>query len=381
MFNEKVFINRALELVESAKHQREGIGLQLVEEFELPGKHKATRLVQEYFGTSLSTMLKLRFEYPGNWKTLLPDNADARLELPDMYSRILELRKTTFKFNEAKSTLMKEYGLSEMELVRRVRSFMQKPLSEVFAPTDDEIQESLIRAGSTEEFKALLGMSTHEFAGFFDKRLGVSTFTEAKAKCLYKIKVPSINPCTADNEAIIISQFIGDGSYDKQRKAIKIAHGIKQLGYLRLKVSLLCNAYPQLYGIENIRVYTHTQGHEYCSWYSGKLPEHITNKLETQSFEELLAQLTPLGIFLLFLDDGCLCWYDTKTISFCIGRDIHKHELLSNLLKTYGLHSNAYETGCVIARQVDIVKFLNTFIKPFQHIVPECVQYKTKIMI
>jgi hypothetical protein len=381
MFNEKVFINRVLELVESSKHQREGIGLRLVEEFSLPGKHKATRLVQEYFGTSLSIMLKLRFEYPSTWKSMLPDNAETRLELPDMYSRIMELRKVTFRFQDAKDILMKEYELSESELIRRVRSFMQKSLAEVFTPTDDEIQEALIRAESSEEFRELLGMARHEFAGLFDKRLGVSTFKEAKTKCLYKLKIPNINPCTADNEAIVISQFIGDGSYDKTRKSIRISHGIKQLGYLRFKVSLLCNAYPQLYGIENVRVYTHTQGHEYCSWYSGKLPLHITSKLEEQSFEELLFQLTPLGIFLLFLDDGCLFWKDTKTISFSIGKDLDKHIVLSNLLKTYGLHSNAYETSCVIASKVDIVKFLNTFVKPFQHIVPTCVQYKTEIMI
>lgn len=381
MFNEKMFINRVLELVESSKHQREGVGLKLVEEFNLPGKHKATRLVQEYFNVSLSSMLKLRFEYPDTWMEMLPLNAKVRSEKPDLYTRVLELRKVTFSFKEAKSILMQEYNLSEMELVRRIRSFMQKPLSEVFFPNAEEIQECLIRASTAEEFKTLLGISTAEFAGFFDKNLGVANFTQAKARCLYKMKIPKVSPCTADNEAIVISQFIGDGSYCKARKALKITHGIKQLGYLRFKVSLLVNAYPQLYSVDRISCLTHTQGHEYCNWYSGKLPEHITNKLENWTFKQLINSLTPLGILLLFLDDGCLYWKDTKVISFCIGNDPKKHRDLQELLATYDLHSNITDTSCVIARQVDIVKFINLFIKPYIDIVPECLKYKTEIMI
>lgn len=381
MFDEKKFINRVLELVESSKHQREGVGLKLVEEFELPGKHTATRWVQTYFGCSLAAMLKLRFTYPEDWKTRLPNNCTTRLEKPDMYTRITELRKTIFRFDKAKEILMKEYSLTEMELVRRVRSFMQKTLSEVFFPTDDEIQECLIRANTAEEFRELLGIPSNDFAGIFDKKLGVSNFTQAKAKSLTKVKVKSINPCTNDNEAIVISQVLGDGSYDKTRKSLRIIHGIKQLSYLRLKVSLLNNAYPQLYSVDNIKCLTHAQGHEYCSWYSGKLPEHITSKIETYTSKQMLEALTPLGILLLFLDDGCLFWKETKTISFCIGKSLEKHQELKELLASYGLHSNAYETSCVIARQVDIIKFINMFVKPFSHIIPEALRYKTEIMI
>lgn len=381
MFDEKKFINRVLELVESSKHQREGVGLKLVEEFELPGKHKATRLVQEYFGCSLSALLKLRFTYPNDWVKRVPNQVFNRLDKPDMFTRITELRKTVFSFNIAKDILMKEYDLTEMELVRRVRSFMQKPLSEVFFPSDEEIQECLIRANSAQEFKELLGIPSANFAGIFDKKLGVSNFTQAKAKCLYKVKVANINPCTSDNEAIVLSQVLGDGSYDPVRKSLRITHGIKQLSYLRLKVTLLKNAYPELYGIENIKCKTHTQGHEYCSWYSGKLPEHVTSKIENYNSKQMLEALTPLGIFLLFLDDGCLFWKDSKSLSFCLGKTLEKHQQLKELLASYGLHSNAYELSCVIARQADIVKFINTFVKPFNHIIPEALRYKTEIMI
>lgn len=381
MFNEKEFINRVLELVESSKTQRDGVGLKLVEEFNLPGKHKATRLVQEYFGCSLSAILKLKFEYPEDWKTRLPNAAVDRLDKPDMFTRISELRKTIFQFHKAKEILMKEYDLTEMELVRRVRSFMQKPLSEVFYPTDEEIQECLIRANSSEEFKELLGMPAREFTGLLDKKLGVSNFTQAKAKCLNKVKVSNINPCTSDNESIVFSQVLGDGSYDKTRKSLRITHGIKQLSYLRLKVTLLKNAYPELYGVEKIKCLVHTQGHEYCTWYSGKLPEHVTTKIEAYTSKQFLEELTPLGIFLLFLDDGCLFWKDSKSLSFSIGRSLQKHEELKALLASYGLHSNAYEVNCVIARQADIIKFLNMFVKPFSHIVPEALRYKTEIMI
>lgn len=379
--DEKVFINRVLELVDEAKTQRTGVGTTLVKEFNLPGKHKATRLVQEHFGCSLSAILKLRFEYPEDWKTRLPKNAETRLELPDLYTRVQELRKTIFNFKEARDILTKEYNLTDMEVVRRVRSVMQKPMSEVFFPTSEEIQECLIRANTNEEFKDLLGIANHEFGGFYDKHLGVSNFVQAKTKCLYKLKIPNISPCTADNEAIIISQVLGDGSYDTTRKAIRIVHGIRQLTYLRFKVSLINNAYPQTKPISNISCHVHKQGHEYCSWYSGKLPEHVHTKIESYSYEQLLEALTPLGMFLLFLDDGCLYWQQSKVISICQGRTLEKHEQFAKLLSTYGIHANVTETACNIQRQVDIVKFLNTFVKPFSHIMPESMRYKTEIMI
>lgn len=214
--DENKFMNRVLELVDNSKTQRDGVGTTLVEEFELAGKHTVTRLVDRLLGISISKMLKLRFEFPENWKSKVP-----KLHLVttiDMYSRIQELKKIHFTFQEAKQALMTEYGVTEMELIRRVRSLCQKSLADVFEPSDSEIQDCLIRAETVEEFKELLGADNHYMQSFFDKRLGVSNFKQAKASCLYKMKVPGISPCTADNEALIISQVLGDGSYDKVRK-------------------------------------------------------------------------------------------------------------------------------------------------------------------
>lgn len=379
MVDENVFMKRVLELVENSKTQRDGVGIALVKEFNLPGKHTATRLTERLLGVTISQMLKLKFIYPENWKSMIPKlNLVESISLAD---RIEQLRVSNFKFKDAKDILQKEFNISEMELVRRVRSITQKSLAEYFEPTDDEIQEALIRANTSEEFKEILGADNAFMHGFFDKRLGVSNFKTAKASCLYKMKIPNINPCTSDNEAIIFSQVIGDGSYDSYRKSIKIQHGIKQLGYLRWKVSLLKNAYPTLAGVENIQVRQHTQGHEYAEWYSRKLPDHVSNKLDTYSFRKLVFNLTPLGMLLVFLDDGCLFWKDTKSITICLGIEKEKHEVLAEYLSTYNIHSIAYDKTCTIAQKVEIVKFINTFVKPFIKSIPASMQYKTEIMI
>lgn len=377
--DENKFMNRVIELVDQSKTQRDGVGLTLVEEFQLSGKHTATRLVERLLGISLSKILKLRFEFPDTWKTKIP-----KFELVgsiDMYTRIQELRKITFTFQEAKNTLMQEYKVSEMELVQRVRSLCQKPLAEVFAPSDSEIQDCLIRAETSEEFRELLGADVHYMQGFFDKRLGVSNFKQAKSSCLYKMKVPGISPCTADNEALIFSQVLGDGSYDTIRKSLRIQHGIKQLEYLRWKVSILQNAYPELSGVESIKCKVHSQGHEYADWYSKKLPKHITDKLDAYSHKEMVNALTPLGMLWLFLDDGCLFWKDTKSITICNGIDKYKHQNIADYIATYGIHSVVYDKTCTIAQQVEIVKFINTFVKPYINIIPPSMRYKTELMI
>lgn len=377
--DENKFMNRVLELVDKSKTQRDGVGTTLVEEFNLAGKHTVSRLVDRLLGISISKMLKLRFEFPEDWKSKVP-----KLHLVttiDMYSRIQELKKIAFTFQEAKAALMSEYNVTEMELVRRVRSLCQKSLAEVFEPSDSEIQDCLIRAETVEEFKELLGADTHYMQGFFDRRLGVGNFKQAKSSCLYKMKVPGISPCTSDNEALIISQVLGDGSYDSVRKVIRIQHGIKQLEYLRWKVSILQNAYPSLYGVENIKVRKHSQGHEYADWYSGKLPKHITDKLESFSHKELVDSLTPLGMLWLFLDDGCLFWKETKSITISNGIDKYKHQNIADFLSTYSIHSIVYDKTCTISQQVEIVKFINTFVKPYINIIPPSMRYKTELMI
>jgi hypothetical protein len=379
MVDENKFMARVIELVEHSKTQRDGVGTRLVEEFNLAGKHQATRLADRLLGISISKMLKVRFEQPDTWKTLIP-----KLELvgsKDMFTRIKELRLIGATFQTAKSTLMQEFNVTEMELLRRVRSICQCSLSEYFKPTDTEVQHALIRADTVEDFWELLGVDSKEKQGFFDRYLGVANFVQAKSQCLYKIRVPRISPNTSDNEALIISQVLGDGSYDKTRKSLRIVHGIKQLEYLRWKVSILKNAYPQLYGIEGIKVSVHTQGHEYCTWYSGKLPEHVTSKVEVYAHHELVGSLTPLGMLWLFLDDGCLFWKETKSISICQGTEKEKHQNLVDYLSTYNIHSIAYDKSCVIAQQVEIVKFINTFVKPYIDIIPQDMQYKAKIMI
>jgi predicted flavoprotein YhiN len=111
------------------------------------------------------------------------------------------------------------------------------------------------------------------------------------------------------------------------------------------------------------------------------LPEHISNKLDIYTHKELVNILTPLGMLWLFLDDGCLFWKDTKSITICQGIEKDLHQDITEYLSTYNIHSIAYNKTCTIAQQVEIVKFINTFIKPYIDIIPPSMRYKTEIMI
>lgn len=378
MFNENKFKERVIELVNAAKHQREGIGLQLVEEFGLSGKHTVTRKTKEVFGITLAEMLKLRFKYT-DWVDKLPSK-EVNTSL-DIYTRTLELRTLSTSFKEAKATLCAEFAITEMELLRRARSIFQKTLAEVFEPTKEEAENALLRSESSEEFRSLLGVDTKSSAGIFQKYFGVSNFVTAKANISSKIKIVGINPNTIDNESIVFSQVLGDGSYDRIRKAIRITHGIKQLDYLKLKVSLLKNAYPELADISDIKVRIHTQGHEYCDWYSRKLPDHVTNKLDHYSKEDMINDLTPLGWYLWFMDDGNLHSGQSPSLSICGGVSLSLHKTIRAKMLKYNIDGNAFEKSYSIQKRVEIVKFLNTFIKPFSKITPECMEYKTQFMI
>lgn len=376
MFNENVFKERVIELVSKAKHQREGIANILVQEFDLPGKHTVSRKVKLVFGITLAEILKLRFIYD-DWLNKLPNIEYTNTS--DLYTRTLELRNMSTSFKEAKETLKVEFNLTEMELLRRCRSIFQKTLTELFEPTYEEAENALIRSETSKEFKDLLGLSTT--SGVFQKYFNRSNFVTAKANVHSKIKIVGINPNTMDNESIVLSQILGDGSYDKARGAIRISHGIKQLDYLKLKVSLLKNAYPNLADISDIKVYIHAQGHEYCNWYSRRLPDHVTNKIESYSTKEMINSLSPLGWYLWYMDDGNLYNGTTKSLNICGGIELELHELIRDRLLEYTINGNAFSKSYSIQKRVEIVKFLNTFIKPFEKITPKCMEYKTQFMI
>lgn len=378
MFNEEEFKNKVIELVTNAKHQRDGVALELVSIYNLSGKHTVTRKIKALFGITLAEMLKMRFS-DAHWVYKIPGSK--RTPDADLYTRINELRLMSSSYQEAKKQLLLEFNITEMELLRRARSLFQKTLSEVFEPTYEEAVNALIRANTAQEFREILGLATNNTAGVFQKYFKVSNFVSAKANIISKQKVSRIVPNTNDNEAIVFSQVLGDGHYDSYRKSLRITHGIKQLDYLKLKVSLLKNAYPELADISDIKVRIHTQGHEYCDWYSKKLPEHIYSKLDSFSKLDMVDSLTPLGWYLWYLDDGNLHIGETPSCSISGGIDTELHNRVKAVLSTYNINGNSYTKQYSIQKRVEISKFLNTFIKPFEHITPACMLYKTQFMI
>lgn len=377
MFNENEFKNRTIELINNSKHQREGVGPTLMQEFELNNKTAVTRKIKTLFGINLSEMMKLRFSYPDSWAEKLPNSEMCSSK--DIYSRVMELRGCNASYLDVKSAICVEFNLTEMELLRRARSLFQCTLRELFQPTKEEAINALIRSNNSKEFRELLGVSTDP--GIYQKYFGKSNYVNSKAKIINKIKVSDIIPNTSDNEAIVFSQVLGDGSYDSTRKAIRITHSIAQLDYLKLKVSLLKNAYPELASLSDIKVAIHAQGHEYCSWYSRKLPEHIYLKLDRYSYEDMVKSLTPLGWYLWYFDDGNLASGSTPSLGICAGIEKYKHDLIQEIMKTYNIDGNAFAKSYSIQKRVEIIKFLNTFVKPFNKITPKCMEYKTQFMI
>ena len=213
-----------------------------------------------------------------------------------------------------------------------------------------------------------------------DREFGYSTYASAKANFIISKKVEAYNPCRDDNISILISQLLGDGSFDEVRRSIRIVHGIKQWDYLKFKVGLINKAYPQSYPLSNIRKLTHTQGHKYVSWYSGNFGESTFRKITSMTDEELVSNLTPLGWCLWFLDDGNLNYCESSgkhmyRLSIAISNEKLRKAAIHEL-NSVGFTPNESHCELYFSDRVQVAKFINTFVRPFDNIIPTCMKYK-----
>ena len=97
----------------------------------------------------------------------------------------------------------------------------------------------------------------------------------------------------------------------------------------------------------------------------------------------LVKEMTPLGIYLLFMDDGSLVQNsNSKKLTIC-NRYPEVRVALKEYLSSYGIETNIYSNDMVVCMSnvVAITKFLNNFVIPFKQYIPECMEYKTKLMV
>lgn len=311
----------------------------------------------------------------------------------DFFSRATELLENATSVNEKiNQTLCQEFDMQSDKVSRWFKSMfgttIRDALKEKLLPSREKIVDALLMSNDVNGMQKLLNMKATSAAwkGLLDREFGYSTYASAKAGFIFRQKIDSYNPNPQDNISIIISQLLGDGSFDNKRRAIRIQHSIQQFEYLKWKVALINKAYPMSFPVSNVKTSTHTQGHEVCSWYSGNFSESTFYKVLEMKPSELFNELTPLGWCLWFLDDGGYYQYNTGSgvthkIEIYV-HDSNMREAAKNELIACGFHPNETKTGSIVFQDlVQISKFINTFIKPFDHLIPACMKYKYDMKI
>lgn len=300
-----------------------------------------------------------------------------------------QFNKKELLLKDVIDSVCKEFDITDILFHRRFKSVFGKTIREhcKFECLPDKHQLSCMILSSS-DVKELWnkvhvpnGMKNNLFAKYY----GVSTFKMAKAYLISYRPYVEYNPTIADNESIAISQFFGDGSWNILRGAFIISHGEKQFEYLVMKAGLFNKAWPTTKPAGNTRLLTHTQGHKYGSWYSGRLPSKICDILSTDKPETLVCRLTTLGAFLWFMDDG-YCNFNFKNSNNNTYFQIYVHNVdvakeLVIYLKQFGISTNVSGQYICVKDVINAINFYKIFIEPFKHLIPECMAYKVELKI
>lgn len=284
-------------------------------------------------------------------------------------------------FGKLSEELSIKYKVSKKTVHNRFHSMYGASFREYvdarILPTKEELVSIILNTNTSEECRVATGLSHRKFVGIYDKLLGVSTYKEAKERILLEAPPPvRLSSLREDNVAILMSQYLGDGSYNRERHSLTITHGEKQVEYLRWKVGMIIEGY-NLQTAE-IKEATHTQGHKYYRWYSRKLG-NVDFPLAKENAVRLL---TPLGWLLWYLDDGTY----SQDISICTNLE-EVAQAAANELLTYGIEARVNRVSTANAYTITMrggvnsIKFYKAFIEPYLSIIPNCMLYKTEVKI
>lgn len=302
------------------------------------------------------------------------------------YERALELTKECkrVKNNNVYETLSKEFNIGVRTASDRFKSLFKMSVGEYIAyinkPSREVLRDAIIRCNSQEELLKYLDINYDWIKGLYDIYFKVSTFRKAKETLLNEVDVIEFNPTIEDNLSILISQHLGDGWIDYSRDSLKIEHCEKQFNYLKFKVNLIKKAFPVTKGLESIRK-RDNQGYVSYIYNTNKIRHRYIEVIKKNSKKDLISKMTPFGWLLWYLDDGNLfISKNANHLSISISDVILKLEA-QKVLETYGFNFSINKTGIIISDKFEIIKFINSFIKPYIHLIPECMKYKCIIKI
>jgi hypothetical protein len=272
-------------------------------------------------------------------------------------------------------SIAEKYGVSQKTAYTRFTTYFgmspKKYVRNQLTPTKEQLSSMIMNSETVHELWGKLPRDKTFWGGLFDQFYGVSTFKKAKEKILSEQSVVDYRVTREDNRSLLYSQLLGDGSYSEERHAIRVSHGIKQTEYLKWKVSLITKGYPGL--SSEVKLHTHTQGHEYAHWYSGKLGN--VDIPEKGHYHTLVDKLTPLGWLLWYLDDGSC----TQNYSISVCNEAVEERAIE-VLATYGITARRDNRGNVImCGMVNDRLFSRCFLEPFMYMVPNSMHYKVKI--
>lgn len=289
------------------------------------------------------------------------------------------IENKTSKKNILKN-LTSTFCISEKEVHKRIRSLFGKSLDEVLKPTKSEVTMAILKANSIDDLKNELNMQTG-LGSLYEEYYGVSTFASARKVCETYREITEYNPSRDDNLSILISQKLGDG-YIERGNSLHIQHGEKQFEYLVEKVKLFNKAFPTTNPVGSIKKYLHKQGHSFYSWRSGIFNNSQFKYVVDTPNSVLVGELTPLGMFLLYMDDGCLSQKKVNVLSICNPCNETRNAIVT-FLKSYGIESTNYQTDMEVSMTniIDVTAFLNTFVRPFKKYIPMNMGYKMNLVI
>lgn len=293
------------------------------------------------------------------------------------------------KENNVYEVLAKEFGISKRTAGDRFKSLFRMPvrdfISKNLVPTKNEIIDHMIQSENWNDFhqKTRIG-DTRKLASLLNQYFGRSNYFQIKNSLRARILVENYNPTREDNESILISQILGDGSIERD-SCLKIEHGHKQYEYLKFKIGLLNTAFPQTNGLESIRkrIQTLPSGEEYLSfsYRTGQVLGKQIMKLRSCTLDELVNQITPFGISLYYLDDG----YFSKSLkhdTWELGFSMINSDLQDSLIKyfcSFGYEFSSNPKAITLRSKPIIIRFIKDFLEPYAHIIPECMHYKFEL--
>lgn len=300
-----------------------------------------------------------------------------------------DVEKLIYRKNEDRTEILnmlcEKYNIKERQVYNRIRTIYGKPFKqlrfEFYEPSKQDFEQKLLIAQNSKELKEIYSyIPSNQWTGIYDRIMGVSNFTKSKKIAeLNRIQRTKYNPSTFDNMGLIAGGVLGDSYVDKIRKAIRIEHCSKQLGWLKQKVSMYNKAFPFTKDTTNL---TYRQQTNSYRWYSGTFSKHKYGKrLETFDKIDYINFFNPLSYFVLFMDDGHMLVNQTGMNIAIENSNIG--EFLQSDLLTYDIKSQIESSGfCLhIRTRQSHLSFYETFIHPFLYLVPPCMEYKTHLKI